>query len=78
MGLVFDNFDEMTNTLSGVDTVHDPMGITYQNIPKASEEAQPVKANTELTSIVPSRRKDRKRSLETEDVLLVSYRKNQK
>lgn len=78
MGLAFDNFDEMTNTLSGTDTLHDTMGIMYQNIPKASEEARPVEANTELPSIVLSSRKDRKRSLETEDVLLVPYRKKTK
>lgn len=33
MGLAFDNFDELTQTLSGSDTLHDTMGILYQNIP---------------------------------------------
>ena len=30
MGLAFDNFDELTATLSGLDTLHDTMGILYQ------------------------------------------------
>ena len=33
MGLAFDNFDEMTQTLAGADTLHDTMGIIYQNVP---------------------------------------------
>ena len=31
MGLAFDNYDELTNTLSGAETLHDTMGILYQN-----------------------------------------------
>ncbi|KAK6176301.1 hypothetical protein SNE40_014608 [Patella caerulea] len=31
IGLAFDNFDELTGTLSGADTLHDTMGILYQN-----------------------------------------------
>ena len=27
MGVAFDNFDELSNTLSGADTLHDTMGI---------------------------------------------------
>lgn len=30
--LAFDNYDELTSTLSGAQTVHDTMGILYQNI----------------------------------------------
>ena len=33
MGLPFDNFDELTQTLSGSDTLHDIMCILYQNMP---------------------------------------------
>ena len=29
-GLAFDNFDELTQTLSGADTLHDTMGILYK------------------------------------------------
>ena len=32
MGLAFDNYDELTATLSGGETLHDTMGILYQNI----------------------------------------------
>lgn len=30
-GLAFDNYDELTHTLSGSDTLHDTMGILYQS-----------------------------------------------
>lgn len=40
MGLAFDNFDEMTHTLSGANTLHDTMGILYQNV--SGSEAQKV------------------------------------
>ena len=36
MGLAFDNYDELTQTLSGADTLHDTMGI-YQNVPTADD-----------------------------------------
>ena len=29
-GLAFDNYDELTHTLSGAATLHDTMGILYQ------------------------------------------------
>jgi len=32
MRFVFDNFDEMTQTLSGNNTLHDTMGILYKNL----------------------------------------------
>lgn len=31
MGLAWDNYDELTETLSGKDTLHDTVGICYQN-----------------------------------------------
>ena len=33
MGNAWDNYDELTRTLSGSDTLHDTMGILYQNQP---------------------------------------------
>ena len=30
-GTAFDNYDELTETLSGKDTLHDTVGICYQN-----------------------------------------------
>lgn len=32
MGNAYDNFDEMVQTLSGLNTLHDTMGILYQTI----------------------------------------------
>ena len=31
--LAFDNYDELTETLSGRDTLHDTVGICFQNRP---------------------------------------------
>ena len=41
MGVAFDNFDELSNTLSGADTLHDTMGILYQVEGSASCNATP-------------------------------------
>ena len=38
LGLPFDNFDELTQTSSGADTLHDTMGILDQNMPMDSVE----------------------------------------
>ena len=38
IGLALDNFDELTNTLSGSNTLYDTMGILYQNIPRRPED----------------------------------------
>ena len=46
-GIAFDNFDEFTETLSGSDTLHDTMGIFYQN----KVEAENVIPVTELNPI---------------------------
>lgn len=58
MGVAFGNFDELTNTLSGADSMHDIMGIIYQNVPANSEEAMSVEpsVSTSLSPIVPNTR----------------------
>ena len=38
-GLAWDNYDELTETLSGRDTLHDTVGICYQNRPSHVVEA---------------------------------------
>ena len=61
-GVAFDNFDELTETLSGSDTHHDTMGILYQSLDEA---------NTKEPVAVPEVRArakgPRKRSLEAQD-----------
>ena len=51
-GLAFDNFDEMTQTLSGNNTLHDTMGILYQNIPDGKDERS--SANSSIPDIQKS------------------------
>ena len=36
-GIAFDNFDRIVETLSGKDTLHDTVGITYQRIQSVEE-----------------------------------------
>lgn len=38
MGLAFDNLVELTQTLSGSNTLHDTMGILYQNIAEDKDD----------------------------------------
>ena len=40
MGNAWDNNNELTHTLSGSDTLHDTMGILYQNQPLLVEEIE--------------------------------------
>lgn len=53
MRLAFDNYDELTDTLSGKDTLHDTMGILYQNVPAVLATVQPVQT-TETQGTGPS------------------------
>ena len=36
-GMAFDNYDELTETLSGKGTLHDTVGICYQNTPTSQQ-----------------------------------------
>lgn len=49
MGVTFDNINELSNTLSGADTLHDTMRILYQNVSDESKERR----STSLPPIVP-------------------------
>jgi len=69
-GLAFDNFDELPETLSGAGTLHDTMGILYQNKGTGSNVNQ-----IPQTSLQPSTRSAKKRKLEVHDLPLDPYRK---
>ena len=49
IGLAFDNYDKKVETLNGKDTLHDTVGIAYQDITNCTESsnAQQVSNNTE-------------------------------
>lgn len=82
MGNAFDNYDELVQTLSGFDSLHDTMGIFYQNIdPNATgvvaqqPTAQPTAlADTQLPTLI----KKRKRKLEALPEDVEPYRKKPK
>ena len=72
-GVTFDNFDELTETLSGSDTLHDTMGILYQSVNESSEN-DPSMMPSPQTGV----RKSRKRSLEVQEQNIPPYRSKPK
>ena len=74
MGLAFDNYDELTNTLSGSDTLHDTMGILYQNECDHENSTRTSSSAYSTTKISLSR----KRKLVLEEEPLEPYRKKPK
>jgi hypothetical protein len=74
MGLAFDNFDKMTQTLSGSGSLHVTMGILYQNVPGEGEQTKAVEV-IENTTSNPLKGKRKKQSLDIEQLPLLPYRK---
>ena len=72
MGLAFDNFDEITQTLSGADSLHDTMGILYQNIPTVAFP-QVAEAPSKKSIDGALKKSTRKRTLETQDLPVAPY-----
>ena len=79
MGLAFDNFDELTQTLSGSNTLHDTMGILYQNLPDDDDQSVINHTNATRAAVntasTPGMKKTtkKKRSLNSSDVPLEPY-----
>ena len=80
VGLAFDNFDEMTQTLSGANSLHDTMGILYQNVPATDEErnASAVVAVATSSSRRQVKTGKRRRTLQSTDTELQPYRNTPK
>ena len=72
-GLAFDNFECFADTLSGKDTLHDTVGIIYQNIDTAQNNSD-VRENI-ATDIRPEGSTKRRRTYDTESHELESYAK---
>ena len=68
--LAWDNFDQNTETLSGAGTVHDTVGICYQNRMPDSQE--------DVVDAPPGQRKkkERARTFVMAEKTLEPYRKN--
>jgi len=74
MGLAFNNFDELTNTLSGADSLHDTMGILYQNIPESTLDFPQVGGPPPRKSSGGTSQKSiRKRTLDLQELPLAPY-----
>jgi hypothetical protein len=79
--LAWDNYDENTETLSGMGTVHDTVGICYQNIqPLASDvdNKEPYKTNKEAQTIKTGKKQTPKRVFCREQRNLEPYWKKPK
>ena len=80
-GLAFDNYDELTNTLSGADTLHDTMGIMYQSKtpgaegPDSNQVRNQVLVEPPLPPIARKPTRKRRRKLDVPDTALPPYRK---
>ena len=81
-GLAFDNYDEMTETLDGHNTLHDTVGIAYQNIKNEVTTTENAEYDTiESSSLDPStsivektsNERNKKRSLSIEDRKIQPY-----
>lgn len=77
MGNAFDNYDEMVHTLSGFESLHDTMGIFYQNVdPHATEvDAEQPTMSSKAETVLTTFRKKRKRKLEVLPEEVAPYRK---
>ena len=74
--LAWDNYDENTETLSGSGTLHDTVGICYQNQP--TEEELNVVFNRENTQKIAQKARTSKRKLIFQEQNLAPYRKKPK
>ena len=72
MSLAFDNFEEITQTLSGADSLHDTMGILYQNIPTVAFP-QVAEAPSKKSIDGALKKSTRKRTLEIQDLSVAPY-----
>jgi len=72
MGNAYDNYDELVHTLSGLDSLHDTMGIFYQNVNMEAEDIDEVPQPVLPTE---QKRRSRKRKLDVTPVEIAPYRK---
>ena len=81
-GLAWDNYDENSETLSGRGTIHDTVGICYQNIEPVIEEPEQMDNGpdnaTPLTCEHVGKKPKLKRTFCTKDTALEPYRKKPK
>lgn len=77
MGNAFDNYDELVHTLSGLDSLHDTMGIFYQNIDLLANEVDDEQPQIphENDNLPKTSRKKPKRKLDILPTDIQPYRK---
>lgn len=74
-GVAWDNYDRFVDTSSGKDTLHDTVGIMYQDIPTAQELSRNLNINEpdneHQNSNIRDNNKRRKRSYEPNEILIL-------
>lgn len=76
VGIAYDNFDRFVDTKTGKDTLHDTVGIIYQNIDPTLENIEEIEDVDDLREIHSKRR--RRRSFEAIDPELPFFPKKSK
>ena len=79
--MAWDNYDENSETLSGSGTLHDTVGICYQNLTPQNTEQNINLAredSSDFGEAGPAAKRPRKRSFEKQDIQLEPYRKKPK
>jgi len=75
-GVAFDNFDRFCATLTGTDTLHDTVGIVYQNVPSITQlVTSDARQEEEWTISTATTRTKRRRSFEPTNFEITPYRK---
>jgi hypothetical protein len=81
-GLAWDNYDENNETLTGAGTLHDTVGICYQNITESKADDEPetlqieeIYNHNDDVEIEKSTRSGSKRSFEVNELTLEPYRR---
>ena len=87
-GTAWDNYDENTETLSGADTLHDTVGICYQNaidmpsipsdsVPQDIMEVEGEEACQSQTTTSSRRKKRKSRAFDPKTTVIEPYRKKE-
>lgn len=75
-GVAYDNFDRYEETKSGKDTLHDTVGIIYQNVDSSTTDDSEITDPSSSNDIILDSRKRRRRTFESISLDEVPYPKN--
>lgn len=56
VGIVYDNYDRFVETINGKDTLHDPIGILYENISNPDDSNSSMSSSDTFSHLAKKRR----------------------